>query len=133
MKRPELLGFMSTPGGLFASPAAWLTAEVRPDLKQIHARLAGKRLFVVPFSHVDWAWVNSRQWMIHRHSFVLSEALDLLKTMPDFRFYIETWNEPFDTFLERRPERSNRTRLRSAERSAISTLRGWSRKVTYGT
>ena len=63
------------------------------------------KLLIVPFSHVDWAWVNSRQWMIHRHSIVLSEALDLLQSTPEFRYYVETWNEQFDAFLQQRPER----------------------------
>ena len=55
--------------------------------------------------------VNSREWMIHRHSIVLSEALDLLKTTPEFRFYIENWNEQLDAFRQRCPERAPEMRL----------------------
>jgi hypothetical protein len=97
---------MGVAGGLFLHPGTLLAADQQVGYQEILARLAGRKLFIIPFSHVDWAWVNSRQWMIHRHSQVLSEALDLLKTTPDFRFYIETWNEQFETFLERRPERA---------------------------
>jgi alpha-mannosidase len=80
------------------------------------ARLAGiSNLFIVPFSHTDWAWTNSRQWMVKRHAQVLAEALDILRDHPDFRFYIETWNEQLDTFLQRFPERVEE--MRSAVQS----------------
>jgi len=106
MKRREFLALVGASGatlvslgGLYRSRSEELSYE------QIRERLAGMKLLITPFSHVDWAWVNSRQWMIHRHSIVLTEALDLVKSEPNFRFYVETWNEQFDTFLERRPER----------------------------
>jgi alpha-mannosidase len=82
-----------------------LGADEKLDYQKIREKLVGMKLFIIPFSHVDWAWVNSRQWMIHRHSTVLSEALDLLKTTPEFRFYIEQWNEALEPFLKTRPER----------------------------
>ena len=44
--------------------------------------------------------------MVRRHAQVLSEALDLLHENPEFRFYIETWNEQMEPFLARRPERA---------------------------
>ncbi len=75
-------------------------------LAEIRKKLDGRNLRIVPFSHGDWAWVNSRAWMVRRHAQVLSEVLDLLRTTPDFRFYIEQWNEQMEPFLERRPERA---------------------------
>ena len=77
-----------------------------PRYAQIRKMLAGRNLRIVPFSHVDWAWVNSRAWMVRRHAIVLTEVLDLLKTTPDFRFYIEQWNEQMEPFLNRKPERA---------------------------
>ncbi len=82
------------------------------DYEQIRKQMAGKKVFLVPFSHTDWAWVNSRAWMIDRHAQVLADALDFLKSNPAFRFYIETWNEQLETFLARRPDR--RAELRNA-------------------
>ncbi len=73
--------------------------------EQIRALVSGKEIYLVPFSHTDWAWVNSRAWMIDRHALVLSDALDFLRTEPGFRFYIETWNEQLEAFLARRPDR----------------------------
>ncbi|HWC00457.1 MAG TPA: glycosyl hydrolase-related protein [Bryobacteraceae bacterium] len=76
-----------------------------PDYGTIRKQLTGRELDLLPFSHVDWAWVNSRAWMVRRHAEVLAEALDLLRENPDFRFYIENWNEQVEPFLARRPER----------------------------
>ena len=81
-------------------------ASKGPGYERIRSLLAGRKLFIVPFSHVDWAWVNSRAWMVHRHAIVLTEVLDILKTTPGFRFYIEQWNEQMEPFLDRRPERA---------------------------
>lgn len=111
MERREFLGLMSMLGGMCVAPGGLFADDKRMDYQKIREELAGMKLFITPFSHVDWAWVNSRQWMIHRHSIVLSEALDLSKTMPGFGFYIETWNEQFDAFLQRCPERAPEMRL----------------------
>lgn len=92
-------------------PGRLLAADEQLGYEKIRERLTGMKLFIIPFSHADWAWGNSRQWMILRHSTVLSEALDLLKTTPGFRFYVEQWNEQFTTFLDRRPERVPEMRL----------------------
>ena len=88
-------------------PAA---SQNKPGYAEIRKLLDGRNLRIVPFSHVDWAWVNSRAWMVRRHAIVLSEVLDLLKTTPDFRFYIEQWNEQMEPFLDRKPERADEMR-----------------------
>src|SRR5262249_53753338 len=85
-------------------------AQNSPGYERIRSLLTDRKLFIVPFSHVDWAWVNSRAWMVHRHAIVLAEALDILKTTPDFPFYIEQWNEQMEPFLDRRPERATEMR-----------------------
>ena len=95
--------FLSIPAGLFA---AAVVARGRAALAADGNGLDGlRRLFIVPFSHTDWAWINSRQWMVRRHAQVLAEALDILRAHGDFRFYVETWNEQFETFLARFAER----------------------------
>src|SRR5215472_7211393 len=94
-------------GLLCCIPAA---GQKKPGHAEIRKMLDGRSLRIVPFSHVDWAWVNSRAWMVRRHAIVLSEVLDLLRTSPDFRFYIEQWNEQMQPFLERKPERADEMR-----------------------
>lgn len=76
-----------------------------PKAPEVRVKLGRRKLYIVPFSHTDWAWVNSRAWMIDRHAAVLSDVLDILKEHPDFRFYIESWNEQLEAFLARRPDR----------------------------
>src|SRR5258708_38413852 len=83
-----------------------VAAEKSPEHEQIRKILGGRNLRVVPFSHVDWAWVNSRERMARRHAIVLSEGLDLLQTTPAFRFYIGQWNEQMEPFLQRQPHRA---------------------------
>ncbi len=89
---------------LFMTARCCASAE-RRSYPEIRKQLAGRDLYLLPFSHVDWAWVNSRAWMVRRHAQVLAEALDLLREDPGFRFYIETWNEQMEPFLDRKPER----------------------------
>ena len=102
MKRRNFLEVLGV--SLIATRSA-LAAVIPVDYSSIRKLLKGRKLFLVPFSHTDWAWSNSRAWMIDRHAKVLEEALDLLKSAPGFRFYIETWNEQMETFLARRPDR----------------------------
>jgi alpha-mannosidase len=111
MNRREFLCLMSALEGLAVPSGLLFAADAKLDYQKIREKLSGMKLFIIPFSHVDWAWRNSRQWMVHRHSIVLSEALDLLKTTPEFRFYIENWNEQFDAFIERLPERVPEMRM----------------------
>jgi hypothetical protein len=37
-----------------------------------------KKVFIVPYSHIDWAWRNNRQYFIHRNRQVIFAALDFL-------------------------------------------------------
>src|SRR5437868_7141968 len=93
------LGPRSTPGEVLKAP-------------EVRVKLGRRKLYIVPFSHTDWAWVNSRAWMIDRHATVLSDVLDILKEHPAFRFFIESWNEQLEAFLARRPDRT--AEMRSA-------------------
>ena len=113
MKRREflyLVGLLQAAGFSVSAISALPGALVAPqderiDYEAIRRLLRGRQLFVIPFSHVDWAWVNTRAWMIRRHATALAEVLDILKTTPDFRFFIENWNEQTEAFLQQKPER----------------------------
>jgi|SRR5581483_6967631 len=37
---------------------------------EIRKMLDGRSLRIVPFSHVHWAWANSRAWTVRRHAIV---------------------------------------------------------------
>ena len=109
MKRREflyLVGLLEAAGLSSALPGILAAAQDEGlDYEEIRKRLQGRRLFVLPFSHVDWAWVNTRAWMIRRHATALAEVLDILQSTPDFRFFIENWNEQTEAFLQHKPER----------------------------
>lgn len=73
--------------------------------EEIRRALAGRKLLVVPYSHMDWAWVHTVQWQADRAALVLSQVLDILETTPEYRFFVDTWNEFFERFLHRAPGR----------------------------
>src|SRR5215471_1945349 len=62
---------------------------------EIRQTLAGRKLMIVPYSHMDMAWVHTVQWQADRASLVLNQVLDILRTNPEYRFYVDTWNEFF--------------------------------------
>ena len=43
-----------------------------------------KKVFIVPYSHIDWAWRNNRQYFIHRNRQVIFAALDFLNEEKDY-------------------------------------------------
>lgn len=75
------------------------------DSKRVRALLAGRKLFIVPYSHIDWAWTHSHQWQAERGALAIAESLDIVKAMPDYRFFVDTWNEFVEPFVELYPER----------------------------
>jgi alpha-mannosidase len=97
-------------------------AESSVAYSKIREVLAKRKLFIVPYSHTDWAYTHSRQWQADRAALVLSEVLDLLRKHPGFRYFIDTWNEMTEPFLDRHPERS--AELREAIHSGRLTVCG---------
>ncbi len=105
MNRRQWLRAAGLLGLLAGRPLPFFGAEATLSYPEIQRRLAGRKIFILPYSHHDWAWVHTRQWQADRAAVVISEVLDLLKTNPEFRFFVDTWNEEVEPFLERRPER----------------------------
>ena len=101
MRRRRFLEILTCAGAYFKARAAAL------DYNGVRALLAGRKLFIVPYSHIDWAWTHSHQWQAERAALAISEALDIIKTTPDYRFFVDTWNEFVEPFVELYPERVN--------------------------
>ena len=97
LTRRALLWGLAAAGGLGA-------AESLP-YREVRNKIQGRRLLIVPYSHMDLSWVHSEQWQADRAAIVISEALDALEQNPEYRFFVDTWNEFVERFLERRPER----------------------------
>src|SRR5215472_4244643 len=95
----SLLQFVVSAAGATGCGTGSLFAQ-RLTAARVRQLLAGRRLFIVPYTHIDWAWVHSRQWQADRAALALSEVLDILKTMPEFRFFVDTWNEEVEAFLD---------------------------------
>ena len=55
MKRRKFLGLITAGGGLLAG-GELSKAEEHLDYSKVHEQLTGMKLFIIPFSHVDWAW-----------------------------------------------------------------------------
>lgn len=51
-----------------------------------------KRIFIVPFSHLDLFWAGTRSECLSRGVTIIKTALDLLERHPDYRFMIEATN-----------------------------------------
>jgi hypothetical protein len=93
------------------------------SVAEIRQALAGRTLLIVPYSHIDWTWVHSAQWQGDRAAQILGAALDAVKRNPDYRFFVDTWNEFVERFLTRAPERAAELR-QSVERSQIAICGG---------
>jgi hypothetical protein len=104
MQRRRFLHLLTASG-----PLAWLSERLQAagplDYEKVRALLTGRKLLIVPYSHIDWAWTHSRQWQAERAALDIAEALNLFKTMPDYRFFVDTWNEFVEPFIDRHPGR----------------------------
>jgi alpha-mannosidase len=105
VQRREALKRMALVGGVVLTPPSAFSKRPAPGLEAIQRILTGRQLFIVPFSHGDWTWTYTREWTMQRDALIFSEVLDTLKKVPEYRFYIETWNEQLEPFMELHPER----------------------------
>lgn len=66
-----------------------------------------KKIFIVPFSHLDLFWGGTRGECLTRGITIIKTALDMLDKHPDYRFMIESTNF-LELFLEACPEEKGR-------------------------
>lgn len=88
-------------------------------------RLKGRRAFIVPYCHPDWAWTHTRHWHEMRYVLAIDEVLDILNEQdragvpPDaphaFRWYMDVFCTQFDLFRRARPKQLKELRRRIAE------------------
>lgn len=79
------------------------------DLRR-HA--AGGTFCIVSYCHPDFAWTHHREWHEDRYAVSTSDALDLMRAHPEFRFCVEPWIDHVEPFLERCPDRVEELRER---------------------
>ena len=72
---------------------------------EIRRRLEGRQLWIIPYSHNDWAWTHTRAWQADRAARIVAQALDEIQKVPEYRFFVDTWNELIEPFVHKYPER----------------------------
>jgi hypothetical protein len=79
-------------------------------MQPAHPSTADATIHVIPYAHLDVAWVHSRAWHVDRYVRLLDEVLERLDCDPDYAFYLDTWTEAMKAYSTLRP--ANFTRLR---------------------
>ena len=82
---------------------------------ELRKQLKDAKIYVIPYSHSDWAWTYTRQWHEERYTVVFNEVLDIMQTDPDYKWYFDTENEQLAPFREKHPERMDELRRRVHE------------------
>jgi len=90
-------------------------------LEKIRRRLKGATIFVMPYNHADIAWTHTRAWHVSRYVRILDEVLDVMKSHPEFRFFIDSWIEFLEPYLRLRPSRLKELRERVKEKRIAFT------------
>ena len=83
--------------------------------EQVRARLAGAKIFVVPYAHNDYGWLNSNLWDRKRTPLVHKEALEVMRREKAFKWFFDVKFEALDWFLDLYPEMADELKQRVSE------------------
>lgn len=72
-------------------------------------------IHIIPYSHNDYAWTNTRQWHICRYVLSLSEVLDAMRKNSDFTWLIDNVVHSLVPFLKYCPEKFEELKMRIQE------------------
>ena len=72
-------------------------------------------IIVAPYCHADYAWTNTRAWHKCRYIKSFSDALDIMRTNPDFTYGIDNVIHNLIVFMENCPDRVAELRQRVSE------------------
>ena len=89
---PKTTSLLSTPKGLI--------------LMKENAPL--RRIYIVPHSHHDYAWVHERQWHILRYCEIFDRVIDWLEKNPSAYWMIDNVAHSWEPFAKHYPERAER-------------------------
>ena len=82
-----------------------VVAQGDVTLEEIREKLRGKKIYITPYAHCDWAWSHSRNWHYARYNMALDEVLDLMAKDPNYTWYVDSWITNVLPYLKARPER----------------------------
>jgi len=91
------------------------TRATPPSYEKVRSKLAGTKLFFVPYGHNDYGWLDSNLWDRERLPLVHKEALEVMRQEKDFKWYLDTEFEALSWFLDRHPEMLEELRQRVKE------------------
>ena len=74
------------------------------NITEIRKALKGKKLFVIPYMHADWAWCHTREWHARRYIAVFEDLLALLEQNSGYKWYMDCFCTEIGPLLERRPD-----------------------------
>ncbi len=85
------------------------------NIDKLRTQIRDAHIYIIPYSHSDWAWTYTRQWHEERYSMVFEEVLEIMRRNPDYRWYFDTENEQLIPFQKRHPELMDELRQRVKE------------------
>ena len=105
--RRRFMGVMGAWGASAALPPALGAQSDQPSpisYEEVRAKLAGTKLFLVPYSHNDYSWICTNLWDRERGPLVHKEALEIMRREKEFKWFWDVKFEAMDWFLDRHPE-----------------------------
>jgi alpha-mannosidase len=91
------------------------SAPAAPSYEEVRSKLAGTKVFIVPYAHNDYGWLNSNLWDRRRTPLVHREALELMRREPDFKWFFDVRFEALDWFTDLHPDMLPELEQRVAE------------------
>lgn len=75
----------------------------KKTLQAIREELKGKKLFVVPYMHADWAWCHTREWHVRRYLAVFEDVIQTMQRDVGYKWYMDCFRTALVPVLERKP------------------------------
>lgn len=72
-------------------------------IQAIREELKGKKLFVVPYMHADWAWCHTREWHVRRYLAVFEDVIRTMQRDVGYKWYMDSFRTELAPVLERKP------------------------------
>lgn len=75
----------------------------KKTLQVIREELKGKKLFVIPYMHADWAWCHTREWHVRRYLAVFEDVIRIMQQDIGYKWYMDCFRTALVPVLERKP------------------------------
>ena len=118
IERRRFLAALGTLGMGAAMPAALAPQEGKPvrlSYEEVRSKLAGTKIFIVPYAHNDYGWLNSNLWDRERTPWVHKEALEVMRRENEFKWFFDVKFEALDWFVDLYPDMVDELRQRVQE------------------